>query len=75
MELSDVVRKLIGKIDPIGDSNVDSERLNNLMELTKLVDVLLSDIDRVASFKNKVEWSMKQCGEHADKFLNDIGIS
>ena len=33
MKVVDVVRKLIGPIDPIGESNADDRRFDNLNEL------------------------------------------
>lgn len=47
MELIDVVRKLIGPVNPIGESNTDEERFENLKTLTELVDFLVGDIDQV----------------------------
>lgn len=75
MELKDVVRKLIGPVDPVGDSNIDRERLKNLMELTTLVDFLVGDIDLIASENtDRVEHSMKTAGIHCSEFLDDLGI-
>ena len=40
----DVVKKLIGNINPAGDASRDKERFENLKEAVKLVELLLSDI-------------------------------
>lgn len=74
MELIDVVRKLVGPIDPVGATHVDGERFDNLKTMTDLVDRLLGDIDRVAAYKNSHEFSVKRAGEHASKFYDLIGI-
>lgn len=71
----EVVKKLIGPIDPIGATHVDEPRYNNLVIMTELVDKLLSDINRVGyNNKNRVEHSMQKAGKFADKFFDDIGI-
>jgi len=71
----DVVKKLIGPINPVGETNTDNERFENLKAMCELVDQLLTDIDDVA-YKNKDrhELSMKRAGEYASKFYDKIGI-
>lgn len=75
MTLYEVVIKLIGPVNPVGETNKDEERFLNLQAMTELVDKLLTDIDTVA-YKNreKVEFSRKRAGEFAKKFLDKIGI-
>ena len=72
MEIKDVVDKLVGPINPVGDSNIDAKRLENLKELTQLVDKLLYDIDNVSSNAKRQEASMRQAGEYAKNFLIDV---
>ena len=75
IEIYDVVKKLIGKIRPVGETNTDNKRLENLKEMTELVDKLLIDIDKVAcQYKDSHEYSVKQASEFAVKFLDKIGI-
>jgi hypothetical protein len=76
MELYDVVTKLIGNINPVGMSEVDSERLENLKVMTELVEKLITDIDNV-DYRNKDshEYSVKKAADFASDFLsNKIGI-
>ena len=75
MEMHNIVKKLIGKIEPIGDINQDKERLENLKELCSLVDRLLSDIDEIATKYEKSQvTSMRNVGEYASKFYIKLGI-
>ena len=75
MELYDIVMKLTGPVDPIGDSSVDAERQNNLKVLLDLADKLLTKIDEVATDnKDRVEWSMKQSGQLCSKWQDNEGI-
>lgn len=74
MELIDVVRKLIGPVDPVGETHTDNERFENLKQLTELVDYLVGDIDKVIVNKNRPEYSMKRAGEFAEHFLTKLGI-
>jgi len=73
MDVHEIVSKLIGPIEPVGETHTDNERFENLKNLTELVEGLLYDIDRVASNKNRAEYSMKRAGQHAEFFINEIG--
>lgn len=74
MELYDVVSKLIGPVNPIGETHKDEIRFENLKVMVKLVNDLLTDIDSVASFRDRREHSMKKAGEYAWKAVDDMGI-
>jgi hypothetical protein len=74
MDIHEIVKKLVGPIDPVGESNTDDIRFENLKIMTELVDELLTDIDHVASNRDRAEYSMKRAGEHASKFYDDLGI-
>ena len=74
MEIYDVVVKLIGPVNPIGETRTDDERFANLKMMTSLVDALLTDIDSVIPNKNRQEFSMKRAGKFADEFMTQIGI-
>jgi len=69
----DVVKKLIGEIKPIGETNSDEDRFENLKEMIELVDDLIVDIQDVAD-KNvyRDEASMYRAGKYADDFLTGI---
>ena len=72
MELYDLVKRLVGDIKPIGESDIDSIRLTNLKEMTTLVEKLVYDIVRVSHNKTRIEFSVQTAGEHAHRFLEDL---
>mgnify|MGYP006909289101 CR=1 FL=1 len=72
MDIYEVVKKLLGPIEPIGDSGIDEKRFANLIETEKLVNQLLFDINQVASYRDCQEYSRKVAGERAEQFLKDI---
>ena len=74
MEVVDVIRKLIGQVEPIGSSHIDEDRYKNLIVLCEVVDELLGDISSVRQNKNRVEYSMNRSGKYADEWLNDRGM-
>ena len=76
MELYDVVKKLLGEIDPVAETNTDNARFENLKATTELVNKLLADIDHVAySYKNRHEFSVKRASKFAGEFLTEFGIT
>mgnify|MGYP001568997103 CR=1 FL=1 len=70
MDYTKIITKLIGSIDPVGETNTDNERFENLKAQCQLVDELILRIQYVANTnKNKHEHSMKRSGDYADLFL------
>ena len=74
MEIYDVVKKLVGEIKPIGETNEDNRRFKNLKVMSDLVDRLIYDIDNVAAGNNSYMDSIKKAGKFADEFLTQLGI-
>ena len=68
MDIYKVVKKLIGEIDPVGETNEDTKRLENLEETIELIKSLLSDIESVSINRNRQEYSMKEIGITAYNF-------
>lgn len=70
----DVVTKLIGAIEPVGESNEDKERLENLKSTIQLTDLLINEIGKVAhANKDRAEESMKKAGDVASEFYDNLG--
>lgn len=76
MDHLEIVKKLVGPIRPVGETNTDSERLENLKVLCDLVDDLTTDIIDVAhDFNHSYEASVKAASNYAGDFLrNRLGI-
>jgi hypothetical protein len=72
MELAEVVMKLVGPVNAVGDHYEDQKRLENLKMLTEVVDVLLNQIDDASRTAERAEASMKAVGLYAKNFLNDV---
>ncbi|MDD5353506.1 MAG: hypothetical protein PHS93_10120 [Candidatus Omnitrophica bacterium] len=70
----EIVIRLIGKIKPIGKTNIDNERFENLKAMCDLVDKLLTDISAVVPYKERQEFSMKRAGEYANNFFTNLVI-
>ncbi len=65
----DVVKKLIGQIKPVGNTEIDNQRFENLVETIELVDLLLFEIESIASNSKAPEFSIKRAGTLAAEYL------
>lgn len=76
MELIDVVDKLVGKIEPTGDTSVDEERFENLKAYCELINEMVKRVDDVAY--NNMDSSLasvKRSNDYISSFLTDtLGI-
>jgi hypothetical protein len=69
MTHTEIVKKLIGSIQPVGETNTDNERYENLKAMTALIFDLLEEIEKVSELKDRHEFSVKRAGQTANKFL------
>ena len=69
LDFETIIHRLCGNITPYGESNYDGEAYNNLENYYDIVDYCLTKIVNVAKYKDRVEASMKSCGESAYKYL------
>lgn len=68
-----IVRKMVGEINPVGETNEDKARYENLIDMTVLVINLISDIKMVAdNNKGRNEYSMKKAGKFSDDFIKGL---
>lgn len=76
MTHTEIVMKLIGSIQPAGDSGLDRERMENLKALCALVDNLVVEIDRVVTDNEHAhQASIKEMANYSKNFLaNTLGI-
>lgn len=73
INIKEVVMKLVGPIEPYGDSAIDSKRLENLRNLIELTDKLLTEINDVYIYdKDSKFHSKKVMSDEAKKFLKNI---
>ena len=65
MDICEIVKKLIGNIEPCGDSQIDEERYKNLIEHTYLVGDLIESLVYVSRYKDSLEGSVEELGVRA----------
>ena len=75
LDMYQIVITLIGPVYPVGESHRDTERLDNLHELTHLIDDLLTDVQAIADMENRQEASVSKAAKHARNRMDGWGIS
>lgn len=72
MTHEDIVMKLIGPVSPIGETNEDNLRFENLKKLINLTYTLLETIHDVSKNKDAHAFSVKRSGLKASQFFRDL---
>lgn len=72
MNYYEITKKLIGEIRPVGETNTDNDRFENLKAMVDLVGKLVEDIEDVATCANRSEFSVQRAGNLARKFRRDL---
>lgn len=68
-----VVCKLVGPIEPVGDTVEDDKRLTNLKVMIKVSTRMLTGIGDVSREQYSVAASKRRAGIRADKYLKSLG--
>ena len=74
MNVYEVVTKLIGPVEAVGESGEDERRYANLGAMGDLVEALVRDIDRATVPRARPEASMRKIGQKAVQILDSLGI-
>ena len=72
LNVYEVVNKLIGEITPVGETNEDAKRFENLEQIIILIEKLVWEIEKISEYENRVEYSMKKIGKRASEFRNEL---
>jgi hypothetical protein len=68
-----LVTKLVGPIEPVGETHEDTKRLDNLKHMVAVVSMLIEDIGVVAEMEDRFhQASIKEAGGYAFNFLRSL---
>lgn len=71
-EIREVVDKLIGDVEAIGETRHDEKAYDNLAIMTYVCDALIDEIRSSSQTKDRVEYSMNRVGDRAYSYLKDL---
>ena len=72
MSIEQIIEKLVGNINPVGETNTDEVRFENLITMCGVVQELIGKIEDVAKEKDRYEYSIKKAGNYAHDFLCEL---
>lgn len=72
MTVQEIIDKLIGPIEPLGDCSIDVERARNIQEYGILAMLMVENLAKVANMPCNGEASIKQVKDTAGYYLNEI---
>lgn len=74
-QVKTLVERIVGPIEPAGETHLDGKRYENLVIMCSLVDALVAEIDAVGMHKVSHQASVKKAGEFASEFMTKtLGI-
>ena len=70
--VEEVTTRLLGAIEPQGETNIDNVRYENLKQTIELTEFLIDKIIMVARNKDAPEYSVNRAGNEADDFISRL---
>lgn len=70
--LFEIVKKLNGEIQPVGDSTIDEKRFENLNRFLTLAEDMILEIERVSGYIDSPRFSEKRAAKIAKVFLDNL---
>lgn len=61
----DVIERLVGKVEPVGDSAIDSERYYNLVFVIEILYWAINTLSDLSKYKISPYYSEKEIGERS----------
>lgn len=71
-QISDLVMKINGEIEPVGETHTDDERYFNLLNLLEVMDILIDEIMYVYDCADSNDFSMKRSGDKAVEWFHNL---
>ena len=71
MTIYNIVQKLIGATYPVGETNTDNDRYENLIEFIELYEEMTEQLILISKLKDRGEYSLKRAGKLASQTLNN----
>lgn len=71
-DVASVVNRLVGPVEPIGETSADEKRYKNLLHLIDVVDDLVGQLRRIERYADRPEYSIGKIGLRARSFLSEL---
>lgn len=71
MSAEEIIKKLFGEIRPVGETNTDNERYNNLSNYEQVLILVTNELINCAEDKDDVRYSVNKIGKRAFNILKN----
>lgn len=75
MEIEEILEKLFGKIQPVGETREDEKRFENIENYEKALTFIVKELQEASLSKDRVEGSMKEIGKKCFDILYDYNLA
>lgn len=75
MNISEILKRLLGEIEPYGDTRIDEERYKNIPNYEEALDFIISKLKTSAKLKDRAEYSIQKIATECDDVLNEYEIN
>ena len=75
MSISEILEKLLGEIEPYGDTGIDEKRYKNIPNYDEALDFIISKLKASAKLKDRQEYSIQKIATECDDVLNEYEIN
>ena len=72
MSVEEILEKLLGKIEPVGETNEDNKRYENIENYKKALNFIFGRLEKASLYADRKEYSMQKIGKECKEFLRDF---
>lgn len=74
MSITEIFDKLCGKIMPVGETNEDNKRYENIQNYYEALSFIISALRNASEYKDRQEYSMQKIGKECYDILKEYGL-
>ena len=74
MSVSEILGKLFGKITPVGETNEDNIRYENIQNYYEALCYIISSLRIASNYKDRHEYSMQKIGKECYNILREFDL-
>ena len=74
MSISEILKKLLGEIEPYGDTTIDGKRYFNIQNYYEALCFIIAKLKASAKLENRNEYSIKKIARECKDILQEFGI-
>ena len=72
LNITQIIRKIIGETEPYGETRIDEIRAENQDELIEVCESFIDELIRNSKYDERVEYSMNLIGKKAKNYLIEL---